>query len=66
MNSKTYELNDTDLNEVSGGMTCAQAAGTARILAGMANVLAILGNNADSNYLSGLADGFVAGGCPGK
>jgi hypothetical protein len=64
--TEAFELNNAELNEVSGGMTCAQAAGTARILAGTANVLAALGNNADSNYISGLANGFVAGGCPGK
>ena len=57
------ELNDAELEAVSGGMTCETAAVVANIHKMTAIALVVLGNGEGANYFGGLADGVMIGGC---
>jgi bacteriocin-like protein len=59
------ELNDTELSEVSGGMSCMESSFTAEVLAGMARVAAIMGNNDTASWLRGMSNGARTAGGPG-
>jgi bacteriocin-like protein len=64
MNYETHELNDAELNEVSGGMDCRSAIAVAQVYVSVAGVLGALGDSAGSAYFSGQAKGVLQGGCP--
>ena len=57
------ELNDAELEAVSGGMTCETAVVVANIHQMTAIALGVLGDGAGANYFGGLADGVMMGGC---
>jgi hypothetical protein len=63
MNTDLRELNDVELEGVSGGMTCETARTVARIHNLTAMALGLLGNQQGESYYYGMADGVYAGGC---
>jgi hypothetical protein len=63
INSKIRELNDTDLDEVSGGMTCDQAHTLANIYLACAIGLGVAGKQALSDQYKDKATGVLQGGC---
>jgi hypothetical protein len=58
------DLNDIDLTEVSGGMTCLDAYRLANLLLACSIGLAVAGNKAASDHWAEVANGAVLGGCP--
>ncbi|CAN7398310.1 hypothetical protein LJR220_003553 [Bradyrhizobium sp. LjRoot220] len=63
MNHEVRELNDAELEAVSGGMTCETACVVSNIHQMTAIALGVLGNNDGAQYFSGLATGVFNGGC---
>jgi hypothetical protein len=61
--SDICKLNDTELETVSGGMTCETACAVANIHQMTAIALGVLGKSDGAQYFGGLAAGVFAGGC---
>lgn len=57
------ELNDAELEAVSGGMTCEAACVVSNIHKMTAIALGVLGDNDGAQRYGGLADGVFIGGC---
>ena len=64
MNSKTHELNDAELNEVSGGLDCKSALIVGQFYTGLSKVMYALGNDIMGAYYGGKGSGIITGGCP--
>jgi bacteriocin-like protein len=61
------ELNETELTEITGGMTCEQANATADVLQTIARNIGLTPgvNAAYAAWWGGYASGWRSGGCPG-
>jgi hypothetical protein len=57
------KLNDTELEAVAGGMTCATAYKVAKIHEVTAKALAGLGDKEGAAYFNGMAEGAKTGAC---
>ena len=55
------ELNDAELEAVSGGMTCQEAKVVASVHKMTSFALSLMGDDKGSNYFIGVADGLQTG-----
>jgi bacteriocin-like protein len=65
MNNDVRELNDDELNEVSGGLDCKSAVAVGQFYMGLSKVMYALGNDIMGAYYGGKGSGIITGGCPG-
>ena len=63
MNTEIRELNDAELEAVSGGMSCNTALAVSKVYHTFADTLGILGDKAGSDYMHGKGQGVAIGGC---